>query len=151
MKKIITITGIAAVLALSGCAVPVDDVETGSQAAPAPAAPPVEQDAYEDVVAVPEGDEYGYVAALDEYAPEWRAYGSESDVVKVGWTTCSVFDDMGVDAGMDVVIASALTSGLPGEIVGATTAASVLFLCPVHEADVREWMQSADAGTAFDA
>lgn len=146
MKKIVTITGIAAVLALSGCAVPVDDIETGSQAAPAPAAPPVQEDAYEDVAATPKGDESGYIADLDEFAPQWRNYGTRAEAIELGWITCSVFDDMGVEAGTAIVAESSV-GNVPVEVAAATTVAAVIYLCPVHAPALEAYLTDEDTAT----
>lgn len=143
MKKIITITGVAAVLALSGCAVPVDDIETGSQAAPAPA--PVERDV-EDVAITPEGDEAGYIADLDEFAPQWRSYGTRAEAIELGWLTCSVFDDMGVEAGTAIVAESSV-GNVPVEVAAATTVAAVIYLCPVHAPALEAYLTDEDTAT----
>jgi hypothetical protein len=147
MRKTITITGIAAVLALSGCAVPVDDVETGSQAAaPIETPAPVEQDVYEDVAAAPEGDESGYIADLDEFVPEWRNYGTRADAIELGWITCSVFDDMGVEAGTAIVAESSV-GNVPVEVAAATTVAAVIYLCPVHAPALEAYLTDEDTAT----
>jgi hypothetical protein len=73
MKKIVTLTGIAAVLALSGCAVPTNDVETGSDSPARAAAPYTDQElwdlswdfAMKEVVTPEQMDQMCLVADMD--------------------------------------------------------------------------------------
>jgi hypothetical protein len=145
MKKIITIGAIAAVLALAGCAVPVNDVETGPQAAPAPAAPAPQQDAYEDVVASG-GDESGFIATLDALYPRWERFGPTSDAIGLGNVTCDNIAAGGVEAAAQVMWQSAEDTGAPMELGNAVFVSAVRNLCPEYIDDLDAWL-SEDSAT----
>lgn len=129
MKKIVTLTGIAAVLALSGCAVPgeppVIATDTIEQAAPAEVRPAVASPDYEE-----------YMFDLNSAYPGWAAYGDAYDAMGLGDSTCEMFDNLGVDAAMEIVRAPEY---IPLDLSLAVAASAGINLCPAHEAALADW------------
>lgn len=138
MKKIITITGIAAVLALSGCAVPTNDVETGAEA-PAP----VEKVEPKEADYTPSNADY--IAGLDLLSPGWTAYGDESDAIGVGSLICEGFATEGIEPTVHMTWESADDNGVPGEVANAMVISAANNLCPEYHTDFAEWLNAAES------
>jgi hypothetical protein len=90
-----------------------------------------------------------YIFDVENFYPNWRAYGSRAEALSIGYTTCGLLDDFTVADSMAIIEQSANASGIPMDLAATLTSSAVVNLCPQHRGAVEQWASEGGDSTVY--